>query len=223
MPLASNTKVPWYMDGTDTKFPMCFEGTNTRPSEFVSWKNAIERCVQRNPHPEMSSTHCASLFLIGKPRKWYESKYAENEPEDLAMFFDVIGSQFSPQVRNTRRSRQRRKRNRHMTSEHQESMSTFRVQRKGKSGEGRSTWNGKAVGPVLLNAEDNQWEVKGLINHRHKFGERQFRVWFSGCLKSDAEWIREVDVDEALVAQYCTSRNIKPARLNRKTKKVKSS
>src|SRR2546423_5893249 len=171
----------------------------------------------------MSLTHCASLFLTGKAKRWYETNYDQREPEDLATFFEVIRARFppGPRIRNTRRYRHRSKQNRRITSEHQESISTFQVERRGKKREEKSRQNGNPVGPILLNAEDNQWEVRELINHRHKSGERQFHVWFNGCLKSDAQWIREVDINEALVAQYCAGFNLKLARLNRKTKKVK--
>lgn len=207
MPPARDSKFPWYFDGTETRL------------EFVSWKNTLEQDLQRHPHPEMSSTHCASLYLIGKAKRWYETNYDQKEPKDLATFFKVIGAQFcpAPQIRHERRYGHQNKRSRRMKSEHHESIPTL-VERQSKKGGEKSTQNGTAVGPILLNAEDNQWEVRELIDHRHKLGERQFHVWFTGCEKTDAEWISEVDIDEALVAKYCTSWNLKPGRLTRKTK-----
>ena len=56
--------------------------------------------------------------------------------------------------------------------------------------------------PPSLIPEDNQYEVKQILEHRRRHRQTQYKVRWKGYSAEDDSWVAERDIDPALVDKY---------------------
>jgi hypothetical protein len=183
---------------TPTTLPEYYDGTDPRRAIFVAWQRSIVNLLERNPTPKRSQTRIASKFLAGNAREWYCDTYVNGPLPELPKFFDDITAKFCPETRKSRRPEVS-----HPTKpKRQLTLKVFRLDKISTASMKHSPCGERYVGPVLLDAEDDSWQVNELLDHRCIGGHREYLVWFTGCEKLDAMWIHENDVAEDLVIEY---------------------
>jgi Chromo (CHRromatin Organisation MOdifier) domain len=56
--------------------------------------------------------------------------------------------------------------------------------------------------PPPIDAEDNQYIVEAILDHRHVRRKREFLIHWEGYSDTEDSWVKEVDIDPEMVKAY---------------------